>query len=431
MRCIVLVLRDSCRPAESSLIRIELERSITQRESDNLQTTHQADPIRIATGSSRMADKIYYVRSRGRIRGPFSRSDLNQLIQRKQISRFDRVSIDKKTWVTMDEIDSLHAVKPNRSSQGKRPPKHKPTASESTTTDDNAWVFDELADIAHESRKYELGQNLVDARASGGLRSRIHNLLGMGSLILVFVLLVSANLPTGLINSSLTWWWSGTDMGELARSIYFSVMAVVIAPLVFLTFGKMRTTFILSFVAIGLLVAVSTGIKANIVGATLLIGALVMATGAMMLLMKHTFGQSANRTLRRGMAFGSAGLLFIGAMLIASDFFDSAVGDATHWRTYGMIIGLGTLLPGLILAILGIVRELAPDTRPIESPIRYMAIATWALPALIVIMMVLDRLSLASDAQARLEALSVFRISVQMYAICFLAALGIVGRLTD
>ncbi len=54
---------------------------------------------------------VWYVRSRGRITGPFSRPQLESLRDRGQLAQFHEVSQDKQTWVSAATLSGLFAVK--------------------------------------------------------------------------------------------------------------------------------------------------------------------------------------------------------------------------------------------------------------------------------------------------------------------------------
>src|SRR5688572_18369315 len=54
-----------------------------------------------------MADGNYFVRSKGRISGPFDILALQKLVRRRLLSRFDEVSPDRATWSVAGEFQEL------------------------------------------------------------------------------------------------------------------------------------------------------------------------------------------------------------------------------------------------------------------------------------------------------------------------------------
>lgn len=54
-----------------------------------------------------MVGNAYYIRSRGKITGPFDEAVLAKLIRRGAVSRSDEVSQDQRTWMGIDELSGL------------------------------------------------------------------------------------------------------------------------------------------------------------------------------------------------------------------------------------------------------------------------------------------------------------------------------------
>src|SRR5262245_3080511 len=55
----------------------------------------------------RMADSAFYVRSKGRITGPFDLAGLQKMVRRGLVSRFDEISSDKRSWSGAGEFEDL------------------------------------------------------------------------------------------------------------------------------------------------------------------------------------------------------------------------------------------------------------------------------------------------------------------------------------
>src|SRR5687767_3867747 len=58
-----------------------------------------------------MAESRYFVRSRGRISGPFDLPGLQKLVRRGQLSRSDQVSPDKVDWSSAGEFEDLFPLR--------------------------------------------------------------------------------------------------------------------------------------------------------------------------------------------------------------------------------------------------------------------------------------------------------------------------------
>ncbi len=68
-----------------------------------------------------MGDATWYTRSRGRIFGPFTRSQLESMRERGQFTRFHEVSQDRQTWTSAANVPVLFA--PGAAAQGQAPAK--------------------------------------------------------------------------------------------------------------------------------------------------------------------------------------------------------------------------------------------------------------------------------------------------------------------
>src|SRR5262245_44361001 len=57
-----------------------------------------------------MSEKQFYIRSRGKISGPFGMTQLRSLRDRGQFRRFHEVSEDRKTWMPAGNLTDLFPV---------------------------------------------------------------------------------------------------------------------------------------------------------------------------------------------------------------------------------------------------------------------------------------------------------------------------------
>jgi hypothetical protein len=60
----------------------------------------------------------WYVRSRGRVRGPFTWLQLEQMRNRQQLAQFDELSQDKRTWTAAGRVPALFPQAPGIASVG-------------------------------------------------------------------------------------------------------------------------------------------------------------------------------------------------------------------------------------------------------------------------------------------------------------------------
>ncbi len=58
-----------------------------------------------------MASEAYYVRSRGKITGPFDLSALQKLVRRGSLSRMHEVSSDRVSWASAGDFGELFAAR--------------------------------------------------------------------------------------------------------------------------------------------------------------------------------------------------------------------------------------------------------------------------------------------------------------------------------
>src|SRR4051812_22513709 len=54
-----------------------------------------------------MSDTAFFIRSKGRITGPYDLPSLQRMVRRRLVSRFDEVSSDRRSWSTAGEYEDL------------------------------------------------------------------------------------------------------------------------------------------------------------------------------------------------------------------------------------------------------------------------------------------------------------------------------------
>jgi hypothetical protein len=128
----------------------------------------------------------FYVRQRGRIRGPFDAEQLRALRAAGQITPIDEISIDRVTWQSLDAVASpAESVPPPAPAVGPR----------SAATD------------AKRSAPRPVSAVRRAPAATGSAPGLTLTPLALGSLLLLAI-----HLPRDVSGAALRWWWLPGDM---------------------------------------------------------------------------------------------------------------------------------------------------------------------------------------------------------------------------
>lgn len=269
---------------------------------------------------SEMVD-TFYVRSRGKLAGPFAMDALQQLVKRGKVSRFDQLSANKSAWRSAGDFEELFAPPAPRRAAVAEPTYEAPVdgdgygggggnafiappanengsfyyaqngaavgpvplnvlqilATNGTLRgDDPVWA--EGADIATPARQVPMLASFFSGRSRalqhGGTAAALGNsdlprsvrstqfYAKVMYLVTASIALIFSMMPIGIFDGRAVWWWQG-DGWLIAGSVYTviaSVALLVVAPLVA---GLTRPLVALSLIGAPLIVGLfATMLKA-------------------------------------------------------------------------------------------------------------------------------------------------------------------------
>ncbi len=223
-----------------------------------------------------MSVAAYFVRSRGRVTGPYSVDHLHRLIARNSVSRFDQISSDRANWTAAGDVEELFGDASTEAEANPEPPASAPAATASSTRfyysqngvevgpvdvnvlrsiassgalKSNDMVWSEGAPAAayafkmpflasffssgrgHGAHRNHSAHAAGDRNAESVLKAAGPGLMAM-AIICGAILLVSLIAPVVIANGNVWWWWSagGTVPGAIA--VLTILLLVAIASIV-------------------------------------------------------------------------------------------------------------------------------------------------------------------------------------------------------
>lgn len=182
-----------------------------------------------AGGSRRaaaQAAKGLFVRSRGRVTGPFPLTTVQAMLRRRVIARFDQVSVDGKRWRLLSEVlaaavEASHAEHAQREPAPAAPdPPPAQVEADATTgpTETGAHArataarlraSESASDGALAAYEAELGEA---SRSPPAPTHWDRAIVGSGAVLLLFACL----LPHARDSAGPSWWWDSTGEGSRA-----------------------------------------------------------------------------------------------------------------------------------------------------------------------------------------------------------------------
>lgn len=216
----------------------------------------------------------YFVRSRGRVQGPFTLDNLKQLARKGKVSRFDQVSVDREQWESAGDIEEIfpqpqatqeragvaaapHANKGPRFFYSKDGVQNGPldlatlqqlAASGAINSADPVWA--ENATVASLARDVPMLATFFGGRSDGGNNAnsqrkishaetqRIHRNATVMYVIFASIVLVFTLSPVAFFEGRTFWWWDAAraSSGSLLMAISIfcclaSIAALIVAPL--------------------------------------------------------------------------------------------------------------------------------------------------------------------------------------------------------
>lgn len=172
-----------------------------------------------------MSHDDYFVRSRGRVQGPFTLAALQRRLKAGTLSRFDQVSTDRKNWDPVSKMAELSELEPpiklepvaEPEAAPKPPAPPKPVAPSEPTEPETYALASNGDEAGDQPRLSPLGRprprGWVGTAVSGG-----------------FLIVLVVNLPQSATEDGLRFWWMRDVLIQLMCGVLL-ILGVLCAAL--------------------------------------------------------------------------------------------------------------------------------------------------------------------------------------------------------
>lgn len=245
----------------------------------------------------------YFIRSRGRVQGPFNLDSLKQLARKGKVSRFDQVSVDREQWESAGDIEEIFPQPPT--AQERAGPTAAPSATQGPrffyskdglqngpfdlatlqqlaasgiiNPADPVWA--ENATVASLARDVPMLATFFGERSAGGfganaprkisheVTQRIQRNATILYIVFASIVLAFTMSPVAFFEGKTFWWWDAARASGgsllMAVSIFYclaSISALIVAPL---TRGGARPTTMLILSSAALLLGLVAVLGTN------------------------------------------------------------------------------------------------------------------------------------------------------------------------
>jgi len=324
-----------------------------------------------------MAGEAYYIRSRGKISGPFDLGGLQKQVRRGSLSRMHEVSSDRISWASagdFGELFSARAANVEASAEHSPSPVTQSTATVATAkyfyvqngitvgpvplpvlvsltqngtlrSEDFCWQEgSEMALPASHlpalaavfsagTSRVGVGHQPVSPSQNDRMRAHqildsTHGICQITGVVSGFALLLFLNLPMGTIRDKAIWWWDSFKSAD-AQSVVVLCFFVLLAGLTAASVGIFVKGLIRAWIFLGL--------------------------SALSLIL--IFVALQNMLSSGPELFFSLMVFYFAAALMGTSYFRSKAPDAKLGMIFQPIFGGGLLLSVLILTVLGLARN--------------------------------------------------------------------------
>jgi hypothetical protein len=159
----------------------------------------------------------YYVRSRGRVRGPFSSNALRKQLRAGIVSRFDQISTDRKNWQAVHYFPELDDAPPAAS----MPSPQQPVSAESVASAPQSTPSGAVPERVESVQQVE-HSTAPKANESAPIRHLSRALPISAGLLIGF----AVNLPKSATQERLLFWWD-QDWVQLAVGAAITLIALI------------------------------------------------------------------------------------------------------------------------------------------------------------------------------------------------------------